>query len=79
MPPIDDLLSSVLVSEIAGKLGASTSAGRKIIVPFEALALAGQIDIQNEAAFASLMAELAIARSWTIKVYFIARVAEFSD
>ena len=79
MPAIDDLINSNLVSEIEAKLGASASSGRKIIIPFEALELAAEITAGTEATISELMAQLATAKSWIIKIYFSERKVEFSD
>ena len=55
MPAIDDLLASSLVSEIASELGSPTGAGRKLIVPFEAIELAAEIDFALESDVTTLM------------------------
>ena len=60
-------------------MGTSASAGRKIIVPFEALELASEITAGNETTISALMAQLAVAKGWTVKVYFSERKVEFSD
>lgn len=79
MAAIDDLLISHLVSEIASELDPGSSAGRKIVVPFEAFELAGQMDFALESEVTTLMSQLATAKGWTIKVYFFERKVEISD
>jgi len=79
MAAIDNILSSSLISEIGAKLSGSTSSGRKIMVPFEALELAAKATSPDETTISGLMAQLATAKSWTIKVYFIERKVEFCD
>ena len=79
MAAIDNILASALISEIGAKLGASTSSGRKIMIPFEALEFAAQATPANESVVTALMAQLAASKGWTIKVYFSERKVEFSD
>ena len=79
MAAIDNILSSSLISEIGSKLGATASSGRKIMIPFEALEFAAQTTAPNEATVTALMAQLAVAKGWIIKVYFSERKVEFSD
>ena len=79
MPAIDDLLTSNLISEITSELGSATGAGRKLIVPFEAIELAAEIDFALESDVTTLMGQLAIAKGWTIKVYFFERKVEISE
>jgi len=76
MPPIDDLLNSFLVAEIAAELGSTSSSDRKMIIPFEAIELAAETNFALESNATSLMNQLAIAKNWIIKVYFFERKVE---
>ena len=79
MATIDDLLPSVLISEISSKLGAQSSSGRKVVIPFEAIELASQVTFGTESEVVSLMDQLATAKNWEVKVYFFERKVVIND